>query len=59
MLLSIIFALTLAHAPSAIRLPKRKEVSDQKMAAESTYWGFFATLASHSVSTESKTYVSQ
>jgi len=29
------------------------------MAAESTYWGFFATLASHSVSTESKTYVSQ
>lgn len=49
-LLSIISTLTLARAPSAIWLPKCKEryVCDQKMAAESTYFGFSATFASQS-----------
>lgn len=43
-------ALTLAHAPSATRLPKWKEryLCDQKMAAKSIYSGFRAALASHS-----------
>lgn len=52
---SITFALKVAHAPSAIRLPKWKErcVCDQKMAAKSISLGFFATLASHSGSIES------
>lgn len=52
---SITFALMLAHAPSAIRLPKLREryVCDQKMAAKSIYLGFFAVLASCSGSTES------
>lgn len=41
---------TLAHAPSATRLPKWEEryLCDQKMAAKSIYLGFCATLASHS-----------
>lgn len=58
---SVTFALTLAHAPAAIRLPKWKEryVCDQKMAAKSIYLGFFATLANHSGSIESETYISQ